>query len=131
MRLFCDMDMVLVHQKAAIGFDAFPWMPDGKLLWGFIKAHRPTLLTQVREERFGLTAQEKLKWINRELGPQVPVIFTPDSRGKGPFARPGDLLIDDADKHCADWRANGGVAVQHRSAEKTIAALQAILKAGV
>ncbi len=121
------MDMVLVRQTGTEGFDRMPWMPDGKTLWESIKAHRPILLTQVRESRFGLNCAEKLAWINRELGASVPVIFTPDSRGKGPFARPNDVLIDDSAKHCDSWRKAGGSAIEHRSAEVTIRELRLLL----
>ena len=124
MRLYCDMDMVLVHQTASHGFDAMPWMQGGKELWQFIKPFRPTLLTQVRESRFGDNCLEKLRWIQRELGNGVPVIFAPDSVGKGPYARAGDILIDDADKHCQDWHLAGGKFVMHRSADLTIATLK-------
>lgn len=127
MKLYCDMDMVLVRQTAMQGFNLMPWMQDGKELWAFIKPHKPTLITQVREERFGATAHEKLIWINRELGADVPVIFTPDSRGKGPFARPGDILIDDGHKHCEAWQGAGGTAILHRAAGTTIAQLCKLL----
>ena len=59
MKIYCDMDMVLVHQTGREGFDKFPWMPDGRELWDAIKVHAPILLTQVRESRFGATVAEK------------------------------------------------------------------------
>ena len=128
MRIFCDMDMVLVHQTSSEGFDRMPWFKDGKLLWEAIKGRAPILLTQVRESRFGLSSHEKLVWIKRELGVGTPVIFTPDSVGKGPHARPGDVLIDDSVKHCADWRNGGGSPILHRSLTDTLSQLNAILK---
>ncbi len=128
MKLFCDMDGVLVRQTSMQGFHLMPWMADGKELWAFIKQHNPILLTQVREERFGATAQEKLLWINRELGPAVPVIFTPDSRGKGPFASHGAILIDDdVVRHGPGWTARGGMLVRHTCAAETIRQLRKVL----
>ena len=128
MKLYCDMDMVLVRQIAREGFDRFPWMDGGKELWAAIKGLRPILLTQVRGDRFGKTAEEKLTWIDRELGAGVAVIFTPDSRGKGPFARPGDVLIDDSTDHCAAWQKNGGTPILHLAPNvaATLAALKAL-----
>lgn len=122
------MDMVLVHQTASHGFDKMPWMRDGKELWEYIRGYSPILLTQVRESRFGENCREKLTWINRELG-NVPVIFTPDSRGKGPFARKGDILIDDSEVHCAAWEQGGGVAIRHRYAKETARVLTPLLNA--
>lgn len=114
------MDMVLVRQTGRDGFDRMPWTSDGKALWAYIEKRSPILLTAVRDERFGRIAEEKLVWINRELGAGVPVIFAPKSRGKGPFARAGDVLIDDSKTHCSDWENGGGLAVLHRSALDTI-----------
>jgi len=126
-RIYCDMDMVLVHQTSGERFDIMPWMPGGKELWQFLSGRNVILLSQVKQKRFGLTAAEKLAWIDRELGPDVPVIFTPDSRGKGPFARAGDVLIDDAEKHCNDWAVNGGIAIRHLNVEATIFSLRPYL----
>ena len=121
------MDMVLVHQLSSEGFDKFPWMNGGRQLWDFIKGYSPILLTQVRESRFGRSSEEKLIWIKRELGAGIPVIFTPDSVGKGPHARAGDILIDDSIKHCADWQAKGGTIVLHSGAHSSIMKLKALI----
>lgn len=126
MKIFCDMDMVLVKQTGPIGFDRMPWMPDGHELWDAIKAARPILLTQVRVEAFGQIAKEKLSWIDRELGSAVPVIFTPDTRGKGPFAAAGHVLIDDAQKHGDAWALRGGTFVLHRASVDTIRRLRSL-----
>lgn len=125
--IYCDMDGVLVHQTRGEQFDTLPWMVGGKDLWNVLAGRQVIILTQVKHnQRFGLTAQEKLAWIDRELGPAVPVIFTPSSRGKGHFARHGDVLIDDDARHGAAWKEAGGQFIQHTVAPVTIAALMAL-----
>lgn len=126
MKLFCDMDGVLVHQTGRDRFDKMPWMPDGRQLWDAIKGSNPTILSMLRPDIYEKCAPEKRAWCARELGADVPVIVTPDRVGKGPYSEPGAILIDDdVHRHAVDWRKGGGLYLHHRAAHSTIAALRA------
>jgi hypothetical protein len=128
-RLFCDMDGVLVRQTGRDGFDSMPWMPDGKVLWQFIAPFRPTILSMLPREKMTRCEPEKQAWCLRELGPDVAVIVTPDNLGKGPHSSPGAILIDDGlMRHQPDWLKGGGIFLHHVSAEKTIERLKQILQ---
>lgn len=129
MKLFCDMDGVLVHQTGRDGFDKMPWMPDGRALWEFIAPLRPTILSMLPTANYERCAPQKRVWCARELGADVEVIITPDNIGKGPHATPGAVLIDDGQiRHQPDWLKHGGIFVHHTSAAKSIEQLRKLLK---
>ena len=44
---------------------------------------------------------------------------------KREHCHPGDVLVDDRDKHRPLWEAAGGLFVHHKSAKASIAALKA------
>ena len=56
---------------------------------------------------------DKVHWA-AEHYPDIPVMFGPFSKDKHVHCRPGDVLIDDRTSNCEEWRAAGGVAIQHR-----------------
>ena len=55
--------------------------------------------------------QDKIDWI-REHFPTVSVRFGPYSKDKHHHCTPGDILVDDRESNCLEWRARGGIAVQ-------------------
>ena len=118
-----------MRQTGRSGFDAMPWMPDGKVLWEFIKPFNPTLLSQLPDENWARCMPEKCLWAVRNLGHDVQVIVVMKSHGKGCYAAPGYALIDDdPHAHKAGWEAAGGTFVHHVNARSTISALKAIIK---
>lgn len=56
---------------------------------------------------------DKVLWAQRHY-PGIPVMFGPFSRDKHVHCVPGDILIDDRTSNCEEWRAAGGIAIQHR-----------------
>lgn len=59
--------------------------------------------------------------------PDIPVMFGPFSHDKHVHCTPGDVLIDDRTSNVTEWRAAGGVAIQHKgNLEDTIAQLSAL-----
>ena len=128
MRLFCDLDGVLVLQTGRDNFDKMPWMPDGNVLWQFLAPRKPTILSMLRPDIYERCAPQKRAWCARELGAEVAVVITPDSIGKGPHATPGAVLIDDDyHRHGPAWVKHGGVYVHHTSAANSIKQLRALL----
>lgn len=123
---FCDQDGVLVNQTSRLRFDLMGWHPEGRELWAFIAPLKPTILTQLMDDIYDVSAPEKRIWVARELGPDVPIIVCRD-RQKYPHATPGAVLIDDSPKHHREaWERAGGVFIHHRTAAQSIAALKAL-----
>ena len=55
-------------------------------------------------------AKQKLDWLHdHDLGGH-PVAFCMNTHGKGLYAKPGAILIDDREKVCAAWVGGGGLA---------------------
>lgn len=148
MTLFCDMDGVLAdfdagyrnafdiqtskkldnvnwHQVQAHGsfYNTLPEMPDMRVLWNYIKGYKPVLLSGCPTIGYDLVQDQKRQWIDEHLGYNVPAIFC-KSREKVVHSIPGDILIDDWDKHQAVWIANGGIWILHTSAADTILQLR-------
>lgn len=127
MQIFCDMDRVLVRQTGSDGFEAMPWMNDGRLLWDFIAPLGPTILSMLRDDNYERCAPQKRTWCARELGAHVPVIIAQRHLGKGTHASPGAVLIDDDERrHQASWIQHGGVFLHHLCAEESIRRLKAM-----
>ncbi len=149
MNLFVDMDGVLAdfdrHHETVFGwrpskaednvdwdavravngfFADIPPMADLPRLWARIERYRPIVLTGVPplvEE----AADNKRAWVTKNLGAHVEVRCC-QSREKWQHANPGDILIDDWIKYKQLWLAAGGRWITHRSAEETIADLNAM-----
>jgi len=69
---------------------------------------------------------DKVHWAATHY-PDLPVMFGPFSKDKHVHCNVGDVLIDDRTSNCDEWRAAGGIAIQHRGdIEKTIAGLKAL-----
>lgn len=97
-----------------------PWTPDGKKLWNYIKKYNPTILTTPARSKF--CKEGKKIWIKRELGEDVPYIFSKD---KYEHADMESVLIDDYDKKINDWINKGdGIGIYHQNADDTIKQLK-------
>ena len=69
---------------------------------------------------------DKVLWAQRHY-PGIPVMFGPFSRDKHVHCVPGDVLIDDRTSNCEEWRAAGGIAIQHRGdIEQTLSELRLV-----
>ena len=106
-------------------FDKLPKLPDAMKLWNYIMKYNPNVLTAsgIPQER---NEPMKRKWVRRNL-PGISdkqVFVVQKSRDKAKFARPNRILIDDRNKSTYPWSQAGGIAIQHRDAESTIAKLK-------
>ncbi len=131
MKLFIDMDGVLVRQTGRDGFDVMPWMPDGKELWEYVKPFCPIILSQLSPDIHGRGSYQKRIWCDRELGAGVPLIVVmADTHHTEKYNYSGleSILIDDHfEQHQPAWVARGGVFIHHVNTENTIRELQALL----
>jgi hypothetical protein len=100
-----------------------PPMSDMRELWDYVKPYKPIVLTGVPAS-VKEAPMNKIAWVEKHLGAGVPVICC-RSKDKFRQALPGDILIDDWEKHRHLWEGAGGVWITHRSASETITALRA------
>jgi hypothetical protein len=107
---------------AADGFFAnLAPLPDAFELYEAVKHRNPVILTGL--PRGNWAAPQKRAWAERHF-PGVEVITTPAAL-KREHCHPGDVLVDDRDKHRGLWEQAGGVFIHHTSAKSSIAALKA------
>lgn len=118
-----NVDWQLVRESKNFYRD-IPPMGDMALLWSYVEKYRPTVLTGIPKS-VAEAASNKVSWVLRNLGPDVPVICCL-SRDKCVYSRPDALLIDDWDKYRAQWVDRGGRWITHTNAFNTIEQLQAL-----
>lgn len=92
------------------------WMPDGKILWNYIKKYNPILLTAPSSHPS--SHEGKIEWRNRVL-PSTDMIIT-HRKNKQLYSGPEKILIDDNIKTYEEWNSKGGIAILHKSALETI-----------
>ena len=131
MKIYCDLDGVLVQQTGRDGFDQMPWMTDGKELWEYVKQFHPTILSQLSPDIYDRGRVQKRIWCDRELGCDVPLIVARAwyyETAKYVYAQSNAVLIDDhEEQHAAPWRKRGGVFIHHEDARMTILKLKAVI----
>lgn len=97
-------------------------MPDAQILFDAVKHLNPTILTGLPLGKWA--APQKEDWAAEHF-PGVPIITTM-ARDKHLHMDPGDVLVDDRDKHRGLWEAAGGIFVHHTSAIDSIRQLAKI-----
>ena len=150
MKIFCDLDGVLVDLEAGIrklpdgearlsagsgkwklpnhdGFWAdLPWMSDGRQLWNAIKGSKPTILTKAPRNNPYAPGNKK-SWVRKNLGDVPTIVVTGTKSG---HAEKGHILIDDMEKNISEWRARGGIGILHKNTSATLAELKKHMGSG-
>ncbi|KAH3758736.1 DNA repair exonuclease SbcCD D subunit [Pelomyxa schiedti] len=98
-----------------------PWTTDGKELWAGIASFKPAILTGL--PRGNWAEPQKRQWFERELGGSVPVIAV-DVHLKHMCSGTNHVLIDNEERHKAEWEAAGGTFILHTSTDQTLVALR-------
>ena len=109
-----DWKAVRAHKGFYLGI---PPMGDLDVLWARLAPYNPIVLTGVPasvEEAEG----NKLEWIVKNLN-TMPEVICCAARDKADYCLPGDLLIDDYERHMQLWLDAGGRWITHVSAEAT------------
>ena len=91
-------------------------MPDAQQLFAAVKHLQPTILTGLPLGRWA--APQKERWAAAHF-PGVPIITTM-ARDKHLHMEPGDVLVDDRDRHRGLWEQAGGLFVHHVSAADSL-----------
>lgn len=103
-------------------FDSLEPMPDAYELFAAVRHKTPIILTGLP---LGDWAEpQKRRWAERHF-PGVEVITTLAAL-KREHCHPGDVLVDDRDKHRHLWEEAGGIFIHHNDARSSIAELRAM-----
>jgi hypothetical protein len=102
-------------------FEHLDLLPDAQRLFEAVKPKAPIILTGMPRGRWA--EPQKRRWARRHF-PGVPVIATMAAL-KREHCHPGDVLVDDRDKHRHLWENEGGIFIHHKSARSSIAELRA------
>lgn len=97
-------------------------MPDARILFDGVKHLMPTILTGLPIGSWA--APQKVEWAAEHF-PGVPII-TCLACDKHLHMHPGDVLVDDREKHRAAYEAAGVVFVHHKDARDSLARLAEI-----
>ena len=99
-----------------------PEMPDARLLFDAVKHLKPTILTGLRMGNWA--ARQKIDWAAEHF-PGVPII-TCMARDKHKHMHPGDVLVDDREKHRAAYEEAGVLFIHHKNAADSLRQLAKI-----
>ena len=103
------------------------WMPDGKLLWNYIKQFNVKILTSlpVGKPMNDFAKQGKLIWVKNNLEEKYlkNIIFTTTNE-KYKYSNSNSILIDDYIKIITKWNQKGGIGIQHIDSKQTIKLLK-------
>ena len=106
-------------------FADLPMCSGADVMWWAFEHLQPTILTACPRTNYAHVARQKRAWVQRYFGADVTVLPVLGGHNKPLFMHaPGDVLVDDFEKNCTAWAKEGGVAVLHRYAWETIAAVQ-------
>jgi 5'(3')-deoxyribonucleotidase len=108
--------------KAKNFYGTLPEMPDARLLFDLVKHLKPTILTGLPIGKWA--APQKVEWAAEHF-PGVPIV-TCMARDKHKHMHPGDVLVDDREKHREAYEAAGVVFVHHQNAEDSLRQLAKI-----
>ena len=97
-------------------YGSLPQMPDARRLFDAVKHLDPTILTGLPLGKWA--APQKVEWAAEHF-PGVPII-TCMAADKHKHMHPGDVLVDDREKHRAAYEAPGVVFVHHKNAEDSL-----------
>ena len=108
--------------KAPNFFGTLPEMADARVLFDAVKHLKPTILTGLPEGSW--SAPQKVEWAAEHF-PGVPIV-TCLARDKHKHMHPGDVLVDDREKHRDAYEAHGVVFIHHRNAADSLRRLAKI-----
>lgn len=106
----------LITNKGASFWEDLEWMPDGKILWNYIKQHNPIILSAPSSHPSSYIG--KKNWMKEHL-PGVELILA-ERKNKQKYASSYHILIDDNEKTNQEWKSSGGINIYHISANETI-----------
>ena len=108
--------------KAPNFFGSLAEMPDARILFDAVRHLKPTILTGLPEGSW--SAPQKVEWAAEHF-PGVPIV-TCLARDKHKHMHPGDVLVDDREKHRDAYEAHGVLFIHHWNAADSLRRLAKI-----
>lgn len=106
------------------------FMPDGKMIWDFVKKYKPKILSACGANAKHFCKEGKMRWLQRHLGlSNLSAVHLVPRSHKKKFAKVNNkkcILIDDYDKNCIEFMTAGGIAIQATSGNSVINQLKKI-----
>ena len=96
------------------------WMPDGKVLYNYIKPNLYSLLSAPSFDDSSVKGKEK--WVSNNT-PGTKLILSP-AKNKQDYSKKGAILIDDRKDTIREWDSQGGYGILHTSTKNTIQQLK-------
>lgn len=115
-----------IHAKYPNWFLELEPMHDFELLWNYCKPMKPIVLTTLSRSNVYRITQQKIKWIHKNLGSDVPVIVCMRSHKKD-YASTESILVDDHLDNIKQFQLHGGIGILHKSAALSIANLSLVI----
>ncbi|AXH72491.1 MAG: 5'(3')-deoxyribonucleotidase [Caudoviricetes sp.] len=81
-------------------------------MWDNLKMFNPIILTGCPKSNYEEAVIGKKQWVKKHFGQDVDVITCLSKDKQKYMKNPGDILIDDMEKNCTNWRNAGGYAIQ-------------------
>jgi 5'(3')-deoxyribonucleotidase len=103
-------------------YGSLPELPDARVLFDAVKHLKPTILTGLPLGNWA--APQKIEWAAEHF-PGVTIV-TCLARDKHLHMHPGDVLVDDREKHRAAYEQAGVVFVHHKNAPDSLRQLAKI-----
>jgi 5'(3')-deoxyribonucleotidase len=103
-------------------YGSLPEMPDARVLFDAVKHLKPTILTGLPIGEWA--APQKVEWAAEHF-PGVAII-TCMARDKHKHMHPGDVLVDDREKHRPAYEEAGVIFLHHKNAEDSLRQLAMI-----
>jgi hypothetical protein len=98
----------LIASIGEIYWSKMPMMPQGQLLWDYIKKYKPTILSSPSREQHSKTG--KSIWVNSHLDPVSKLIFA-RAEQKSQYSGKNKILIDDRPDTISRWTQAGGIGI--------------------
>lgn len=98
------------------------WMPDGRILWRYIKRYRPNILSSPSRSISSKVGKEA--WCKININSQYKDLLLYPRHEKQLFSGKNHILIDDLENTINEWNAKGGIGILHTSAADTIKQLK-------
>jgi hypothetical protein len=98
------------------------WMPDGKILWDYIKPYKPHILSSPSKSISSKVGKEA--WCKININNQYKNLLLYPRHEKQLFSGKFSVLIDDLEETIKEWNKHGGIGIHHTSAADTIKQLK-------
>jgi len=99
-------------------WSSLDWMPDGKLLWNYIKKYNPHILTAPSRDKTSEIG--KTLWVEEHINNEYDKLLFKPAKFKSDYSKINSILIDDRQDTIDRWNYKGGIGIFHIDASNTI-----------